>query len=283
MKTYAVTSGKGGVGKTNISANLAIALAERSQKVLVFDADIGLANLDVILGIKCPYKLQHVLMNEKRLSEIIQKGPGGIQFVAGGSGIESLVEMDGPAGDIFLSELVQIEEENDILIFDTGAGLDENVMKFLSVADEILLVITPDPASMTDSYATAKAIFKRKPMASIKVIMNMVDDEAEAKAVYARMNSVCQEFIGRSLGFAGYVRMDSKATAYIRQRKPFIIGDPRLDASQDVARMAARLLGDVYIASGQSLADRIRNLYRKTVAVRGLIEVGGVLEKIGLR
>ncbi len=283
MKTYAVTSGKGGVGKTNLSANLAIALASRSQRVLVFDADIGLANLDVILGIKSQFKLQHVLLNEKRLSEIIQKGPGGIQFVAGGSGIESLVQMDGPAGDIFLSEISELEANNDVLIFDTGAGLDENVMKFLSVADEILLVITPDPASMTDSYATAKAIFKRKPMACIKVIMNMVDDEAEAKAVYARMNSVCQEFIGRSLGFAGYVRMDPKATTYIRQRKPFIIGDPRLDASQDITRMASRLLGDVYIPTGQTLADRLRNLYRKTTAVRGLIETSGVLEKIGLR
>ncbi len=262
MKTYAVTSGKGGVGKTNLSANLAISLAERDQRVVIFDADIGLANLDVILGVRTPYKLQHVLTNQKLLSEVITQGPGGIKFVAGGSGIESLVQMDGPAGEVFLQELHALEMNTDYLIFDTGAGLDENVMKFLSTADEILLVITPDPASMTDSYATAKAIFKRKPMASVKVIMNMVEDEAEARAVCARVSSVCQEFIGRSLEYAGCVRMDPRATDFIRKREPFVLGNPALAASQDVKAIAAHLLGEPVRISTQSFTERLRDLFR---------------------
>lgn len=261
MRTYAVTSGKGGVGKTNLTANLAIAMADRGQRVVAFDADIGLANLDVILGARAPFKLQHVVSREKRLLEILTPGPGGIRFIAGGSGIESLVMLDGSAGDQFLNELGTLESQTDVLIFDTAAGIDENVMTFLSASDEVLLVATPDPASLADAYATAKALVMRKPGATIKVLMNQVDDEAHARSVYAKLTSIAQQFLGRPLGYAGFVRLDLRAVHCIRQRTPFILAEPSCAASQDVKRLAASLLGEPKAVVEFSLAERFRNLF----------------------
>lgn len=266
MKTFAVTSGKGGVGKTNLSANLAIALAQRELEVLVLDGDIGLANLDIILGVSAPYKLQHVVHGTKLLSEVITEGPGNIRFVGGGTGLESIVQMEGAIGDRFFSELASLEAETDFLIFDTGAGIDENALRFMSAADEVLLIVTPDPASLSDGYATAKSLLQRKPWAKISVIMNMVDDEAEAKAVYARLNSVAQQFIGRTLGFGGFVRMDTKVGAYVRQRKPFVLVNPYLEASRDVHDIAKRILGEPIIPQEATFAERLRILLGKSFA-----------------
>lgn len=264
MKILGVTSGKGGVGKTNLSANLAIRLAARGQRVLVFDGDIGLANLDVVLGTPAPYKLQHVLSREKRLSEIIVKGPGNIDFIAGGSGIESLIRLDGPSGEQFLNELNALDASYDYLIFDTGAGIDENVLTFLGAADEVLLVATPDPASLTDAYATAKAVFIRQPGAIVHVVMNMVTHETEGRQVFAKLTSVTQQFLGHPLKYAGFVRMDTAAMGHIRARKPYCLADPGLPASQDVDRLAAFLLGQappVSLSQPLSLGDRLRGMF----------------------
>jgi flagellar biosynthesis protein FlhG len=266
LRIYAVTSGKGGVGKTNLSANLAIQFAKLGNRVLVFDADIGLANLDVVLGVPSALKLQHALSHEKRLRDVVQKGPGGIDFIAGGSGLESVVRLDGPTGDQFLRDLNELGASYDILVFDTGAGIDQNVLTFVGAADEILLVATPDPASLTDAYATAKAIFLTKPGAQVQVVMNMVTDETQARATYAKLTSVTQQFLGQALKYAGHVRLDMSAIALIRERKPFSLANPDLVASRDVAAVAARLMGQeparVAEASAEvGLGDRLMSLF----------------------
>jgi flagellar biosynthesis protein FlhG len=261
LRTYAVTSGKGGVGKTNISANLGLSLSGRGQRVLVFDADIGLANLDVVLGCRAEATLQSVIAGEKMLAEVIQQGPAGLRFIAGGSGIEALVNLDGPASDRFLTDLARLEHDTDILIFDTGAGIDGNVMTFLSAADEVLLVVTPDPASLTDGYATAKALYMRKPDAVVRVILNMVDDEAQARGVFAKLFSIANQFLGKQMRYGGHVRLDPGAVAFIRQRKPFVLGDPNLPASQDVQAIAASLLGQSFQARPEGLVDRLRSVF----------------------
>jgi flagellar biosynthesis protein FlhG len=265
MRVIAVTSGKGGVGKTNLSANLAIALAERGQRVTVFDADIGLANLDVVLGMPAKGTLQQVISGAKTVSEVLADGPGGIKFVGGGSGIETMINLTGRAGDAFLKQIQELESTTDILVFDTGAGIDANVMTFLTAADEILVVVTPDPASLTDGYATAKAIITSDPKAVVKVIMNMVDDEAQAKAVYARLSSIAQQFLGAALLYAGYVRTDAKAANFVRQRKPWVVADPNLAASRDVFRIASGLMGETVKAEVQatSFAERLRGIFSR--------------------
>lgn len=261
MRTIAVTSGKGGVGKTNLSANLAIAFAQKGLRTLVFDADLGLANLDVVLGTRAPFTLQNVMSGEKSLAEIVCQGPGGIQFIAGGSGVQALVNLAGEQLDGFLVQLAELETSTDVLIFDTGAGIDANTMTFLEAADDVLLVTTPDPASITDAYATAKTLYSSKPSAQVRVVMNMVADEAQARAVYAKLFSIAQQFLDKTVHYAGHVRQDPVAVACIRKRQPFLLGDPHCAASRDVAALASGLLGQSYTPAGDSLVDRLRNVF----------------------
>jgi flagellar biosynthesis protein FlhG len=261
MRSIAITSGKGGVGKTNISANLAISLSRQRQRVVVFDVDIGLANLDVVLGCKAEGTLQEVISGDKLLKEVMHAGPAGIRFVPGGSGIETLFTLTESQRDRFLGELAALESDTDFLIFDTGAGIDGNVMTFLGAADEVFIVVTPDPASLTDGYATAKALFTQKPDAQVNLILNMVANEAEAKLVHAHLNSVAQRFLSANMNFGGFVRMDPAATAYIRKRVPFTIGDPHLPASTDIAKVALSILGHQVDHLKGSLVDRLKNAF----------------------
>lgn len=262
MKTIAITSGKGGVGKTNISVNLAIQLSLNGHRTIVFDADLGLANVDVILGIRAEHTLQDALSGEKTLRQIIQEGPGGVRFIAGGSGIEALANLQGPRLEQFLGELAELEGNTDVLIFDTGAGIDNNVLTFLQAADEVLLVATPDPASVTDAYAISKALWARRPSAQVKVILNMVNDEAHALAVFGKLRSITEQFLGKSLSFGGYVRFDHKAMGWIRKRRPFVINEPRMAASIDIQTIAARLVGGEEPArKSVGFAETFRSLF----------------------
>lgn len=261
MRTIAVTSGKGGVGKTNIAANLGILFSGRGKRTVVFDADLGLANLDVVMGVRAPFTLQHVVTGEKGLLEVVCEGPRGVRFIAGGSGVEDLLNLTGPQLEGFLMELEGLTKTTDILIFDTGAGLDDKVMTFLRAADETLLVTTPDPASVTDAYATAKLLFMVKPDAVVRVVMNMVIDEAHAHAVFAKLNAICRQFSGKSMFYAGHVRHDPQVGFYIRKRVPFYGAQPRLKASMDLANVASRLLGEEPEGEETGLAERLRALF----------------------
>ena len=150
---------------------------------------------------------------------------------------------------------------NDFLIFDTGAGIDNSVMTFLMAADEILLVATPDPASITDAYAIAKALWTKRPTATMKVILNMVNDEAHAQAVFSKLRSITEQFLGKSLEFAGYVRFDPKAVEFIRKRRPFSLNAPGIPASQDISVIASRLLGESTGRKSLSLVESFRGLF----------------------
>jgi flagellar biosynthesis protein FlhG len=261
MRTIAVTSGKGGVGKTNISANVGLSLVSMGKRVVVFDADLGLANLDVILGTKAQYTLQDAISGEKRLSEIVTHGPGGIHFIAGGSGVEGLINLNSAHLERFLTELQELSQSTDVLIFDTGAGIDDTIITFLQASDETLLVITPDPASITDAYATAKVLFARKPEAVVRVVLNQVVDEAQARAVFEKIRGIAHQFLDKHLIFGGYVRHDMRALQWIRKRQPFVLADPHLPASQDVTAVAAGLLGQTYTPEREGVVDRLRNLF----------------------
>ena len=257
MRTIAITSGKGGVGKTNLSANLAIALADMGQKVVIFDADIGLANLDVILGCRTTSNLQDYVSGSKRLVEVLHTGPSGVKFIPGGSGLDMLFSFDKRHSERFFKDLAALQGDTDFLIFDTGAGLDGNVMSILNTVDEVLLVVTPDPASLSDGYATAKALFSDNDRARINLVVNMVHDEDEAKRIHLHLCSVAQKFLNARFGYSGYVRFDMNAVALMRKRIPFVAGNPNLPASIDVANIASCLMGQVGASPRRDFASRL--------------------------
>ena len=241
MKTIAVASGKGGVGKTSFAANLGLALVELGNRVVLFDADLALANMDVILGTQPEFTLQHVLSGEKTIFEAITPGPRGIGSISGGSAIYGLMHSGPKRLNLFLTQVQALAKTTEYLIFDASAGLDNKVMTFLRAAGETLLLCTPEPAAIADAYATAKVLFRRKPEAKITLIVNMVSSEKEALAVYAKLSEVCTAFIGREIGFGGFVRYDERAMKSVRERVPYVVAHPQTPASQDVATIAKSL------------------------------------------
>ena len=160
-RVIAITSGKGGVGKTTLSVNIALELARRGKKVVVFDADFGLAKVEVMLGIRPQYNLLDLIHNNKSMTEIITQGPEGIGFISGGSGVSELATLDNASIRLLISELVQLDEMYDVVIIDTGAGITDSVMEFVMMRPEVVLVVTPEPTSITDSYSLLK-VLRRK-------------------------------------------------------------------------------------------------------------------------
>jgi flagellar biosynthesis protein FlhG len=171
------------------------------------------------------------------------------------------VNLSGVQLDRFLTQMAEFERFTDVLIFDTGAGIDGTVMTFLQAADEVLLVATPDPASMTDAYATAKALYVRNPDATIRVVLNMVNDEAHARVVFTKLQTIAQQFLGKHLIYGGHVRHDPKALQHIRKREPFSFADPNLGASQDVKAIAASLLGREHHRESVNLSTKLKSLF----------------------
>lgn len=245
MKTIAVTSGKGGVGKTSLSVNLAVSLADMGYRAIVFDADLALANVEVLMGARAELNLQHVVAEQNDLCEIVQRGPSGVGFIAGGSGVPSLMRSGPKKLAMFFNQVQELEQDADVLIFDTSAGLENRVMAFVKFADEVLLVTTPEPASVTDAYATLKTIFRQKPLATVKLAVNMAKNEKEALDVYDVLSRITKDFLKKELEFAGFVRRDDQVGQFARQRKPFALNTKDSVAKTDTIKLAATLVEDV--------------------------------------
>ena len=241
-RVLAVTSGKGGVGKTNTSVNLAIALAQRGARVTVLDADLGLANVEVLLGLNSLYNLQHVVTGEKKMLDILVTGPGGVQVVPGSSGIARFADLGPNARQNVLSGLQDLQEYSDFIIIDTMAGIGQNVIAFAAAADEVLLVTTPEPSSIVDAYAMIKTIFQQRDDALFRLIINQALNEQQGQAVAQKIAHVAQQFLGRSLTYMGHVPRDPHVQQAVMQSQPFSLRFPNAPATKCVQDIAARLL-----------------------------------------
>ncbi|MBL8049039.1 MAG: MinD/ParA family protein [Chthonomonas sp.] len=243
MKSIAITSGKGGVGKTTFSANLAIALSQFGQNVVLFDADLQLANVDVAIGLKADYTLKDVVDGDVSLTDSLTRGPAGIRVAVGGSAVSKLMTAGPKRLGQFFDQIQELSASTDVLLYDTAAGLENRVVAFLKQADEIVLVTTPDPTAVTDAYAAAKVAWKRNPEAIIRVVVNMATSAEEALALFNHLNTVSKNFLGRDLYYLGHVRADAQAAHATRVRKPYVLHAPHADASQDIVDIA-RLVWD---------------------------------------
>lgn len=241
-RVMAVTSGKGGVGKTNVVTNLAIALSEAGMRVLVVDADLGLANIDVLLGLHPRHNLGHVVSGQKSLEDVIINGPAGIRIIPGASGLQDLAQMEIARRHALLTDLVSLEEQADLLIIDTGAGLSNSVMDFVVSADEVVVITTPEPTAIADAYAMVKVLSQTASDASIRLLVNQARSQSEAEQVTDQILSVARRFLNVFVDDLGYVLVDVAVQRSVRAQKPFVLLYPHSSASECIKAVAKRLM-----------------------------------------
>ncbi len=241
-RIIAVTSGKGGVGKTNISINLAIAYARLGKKVIVLDADLGLANVNVILGIIPKYNLYHLIRKQKKLSEIILDTDFGIQIVAGASGFSKIANLSNEERDQFVQELSELAFA-DVIIIDTSAGVSRNVLSFVAAADDAIIVTTPEPTAITDAYGIIKIIATEIDNIDLrlKLIVNRVKSVTEGKKVAERVIHIAGQFLNVKPDYLGYVYEDSSVQSAVLRQKPFMALDETGKASICIKHIVGRL------------------------------------------
>jgi len=240
-RTVAVTSGKGGVGKTNMSLNLGILLSAMGERVIVLDADLGLANIDVICEVQARYNLAHVLAGKKTLAEIVVPGPGGVRIVPGASGITQLADASDADRQRLLDQLQQLERTCDTMIIDTAAGIGHNVTDFAASADVVLVVTTPEPTAITDAYAVIKVLTRDDDYPEMRCVVNMAASRKEATEVLERMTGAARQFLGAYVQPAGEVLHDQHVPMAVRRRQPFVMEFPGCDAAICLRRLAGSL------------------------------------------
>ncbi len=245
-KVITITSGKGGVGKSNMAVNLAVQFTKLGKKVIILDADFGLANVEVMFGTLPNFNLSDVIFKGKSIRDIITEGPMGIGFISGGSGVVGLNNLKSEQITFLVHNLTLLNDLCDILIIDTGAGVSDQVLEFVLASPEVVLISTPEPSSLTDSYSLMKAMYKNPKYiengTNVHLVANKVNGEAEGQAVYSKMLSVVQKFLGGKLDYLGYVSYDSFLEKAVRNQKVVSIEYPQSKAAKNFENLALKLL-----------------------------------------
>ncbi len=254
-RIIAVTSGKGGVGKTNISVNLALAFANKGKNVLLYDADMGLANVDVLLGIIPRFTLLNVLNGQKNLKEVIVEGPGGIHLVASGSGgVQELADLNEAQRSKFLEALLELQHQSEIILIDTGAGLQRNVLAFALAAEEVIVVTTPEPTALMDAYGMIKILHREKKNPTINVVVNMAANQADADEAGKKLVLLSKRFLSLNIEYVGFVPRDAGMIRAVKEQKPVMLSSPLSPAAVHLNRLAEIFLsGKTPIGDGNLL------------------------------
>lgn len=240
-RILAVASGKGGVGKTNISVNLGLALAEEGYRTVLFDADLGLANINILLAIDPEFTLESVISGDKDLSEIIVRDYNGIDIIPGSSGVEKVANLEKEAAEQ-LSRALSKLDTYDYLIFDTSAGIANHVVAFCMASSEVLLVITPEPTSMTDAYALLKVLYQNNYDGEVKIIINQCKDKDQAMKEYSRFYGAVKKFLNKKVSPAGIIVTSSKVVESVKEQKPFYLKYPESNPSRCIKFIAKNLI-----------------------------------------
>lgn len=238
----AVSSGKGGVGKTNVVANLAVALAKAGKRVLVLDADLGLGNLDVLLGLVPRYTIEHVLSGAHTLDEILLEGPAGIHVLPASSGVPHLTALTESQQLLIQEQLEQLSAEMDVLLIDTGAGISPNVTFFASSAHETIVVVSSEPTSLTDAYALIKVLARQYREHRFKVLVNQVKSPREATEVFRKLDMAADHFLHVAIDYVGYIPHDDYVPLAVMKQKAVSDLFPDAPAAQAFTRLAKQVM-----------------------------------------
>ena len=241
-RIIAITSGKGGVGKTNLSVNMAIAYAQLGKKVVLIDGDLGMANVNVLLNIVPKYNLMHVINNKKTMKEIILDTEFGIKFIAGANGFSKIANLNQDELTDFANQFTTLGNA-DIIIIDTGAGIANNVLQFVAAADEVYVVTTPEPTSITDAYGIIKIITTEivDRQVNLKLIVNRVHSADEGKRIADRIINIAAQFLGYKVDYVGFVYEDTVVSSSVIRQKPFIVVNPTSKSSQCLKHIVGRI------------------------------------------
>lgn len=231
VQVIAVTGGKGGVGKSNISVNLGIALAEMRRRVVLLDADLGLANLDVLLGLKADKNISDVLNGSSSLADVMITGPSGIKLVPASSGLQQMASLGPQEHAALINAFSELDNQLDVLIVDTAAGITDTVISFVRAANEVLVVVCDEPSSITDAYALIKLLNTEHDIFRFRVVANMTRTPQEGQHLFNKLNTVCDRFLDVSLQYVGYVPFDENVRKSIQKQKPFLQYAPTCKAS----------------------------------------------------
>lgn len=271
VKVIAVTGGKGGVGKTNVSLNMAVAMAQQGQRVLVLDADLGLANVDVLLGLRVRRNLAHVLAGECAIDDILVEGPAGIKIVPAASGVRSMVELSGAEHAGLIRAFSTLQDDFDVLIIDTAAGISDMVLSFARASQDVVLVVCDEPASITDAYALVKMLSREHGVFRFKVIANMVNTMREGQVLFNKLTKVTDRFLDVALELAAIVPFDENLRKCVRKQKLIVEVAPKSPSAlafKALAHRAARWPAQAQASGG--LEFFLEKLVEKPTTLRGV-------------
>ncbi|MBZ9688063.1 MinD/ParA family protein [Clostridium estertheticum] len=255
-----VTSGKGGVGKSNIVVNLSIALQKMGRKVMIFDADIGMGNDDIIMGCSSMYNVFDVISNGKEIEEVVVNGPFGVKLLPGGSALMKVEDLTETQRNAFLNKLTALTGL-DYIIMDTGAGVNKSVLGFIACCEDLIIVTTPEPTSLTDAYSLLKAVKHFNIKNSAKVIVNRSLDNNEANMTFNKFNNAVTKFLGMKLDYLGKIGEDKKLAYAVRAQQPVIVSYPSSEAARDINSIANKIEGMNDKTSGMGIEGLFKKIF----------------------
>lgn len=261
FRVITVSSGKGGVGKTNFAVNLAVALQKRGQRVAILDADFGMADVDILFGIKTRNTIYDLLYNDKSIEEIAASTPEGIKIIPGGSGILELSEIDEEKRNKLLSEFSKIKNI-DILLVDTGAGISRIMLNFIEASDDAIIITNSEPTSLTDAYGLIKVILKNNVKSNMSLIINRVRNVKEAKETFDKISNTVEIFLNESINYLGFILEDTKVGQAVREQQPLLNMYPKSEAGICIQNIASKLLGEYKESKSNSVKEYFNKLLR---------------------
>ncbi len=267
-KVICVTSGKGGVGKTNFCVNLAIQLAKNGKRVVIIDADFGLANIDVLFGVVPKFTIEDVLQGGKNINEVLTPGPMGIQFVAGGSGMSELANLSDSQLNIILENFASLDEIADIVLVDTGAGISNTVTNFVKAAPQTVIITTPEPTSVTDAYAIMKASRSQIDSPDFHIVVNRVDDNKEGLEIFEKLNMVTKRFLDFEINDLGYIPYDNLLIKAVKKQQPVSTCFPNSGYAKSVEHICEKLINENTKANEKN-NDGIKSFMKRLINIFG--------------